>query len=79
MDIQARKLNLIQEFLRITDEKMIDRIESVIRSEESKQQERDLCPMSLDEFHEMIDKSKLNKADRRVISHNELKNRVKTW
>ncbi|MDX9908431.1 MAG: hypothetical protein RBS23_03135 [Mariniphaga sp.] len=79
MNIQARKLNLIEEFLRISDESIIEKLESFIMTEKKKQYERDLKPMSLKEFHEMIDQAKQDKANGRVISHEELKKRVKSW
>ena len=79
MNIQARKLNLIEEFLRISDESIIEQLESFIMTEKKKQYERDLKPMVLKEFHEMIDQAKQDKANGRVISHEELKKRVKTW
>jgi len=79
MNIQARKLNLIEEFLRISDESIIEKLESFIITEKKKQYEKDLKPMSLKEFHEMIDQAKQDKANGRVISHEELKKRVKSW
>jgi hypothetical protein len=79
MNIQARKLNLIEEFIRISDESIIEKLESFIITEKKKQYERDLKPMSLKEFHDMIDQAKQDKANGRVISHEELKKRVKTW
>jgi len=79
MSIQARKLNLIEEFLRISDESFIEKIESFIRIEKKKQYEGELKAMSLTEFHEMIDQAKQDKANGRVISHQELKKRVKSW
>lgn len=75
MNIQTRKLNL---FLRITDESIIEKLESFIRTEKKKQYDRDLKPMSLKEFHEMIDQAKQDKADGRVVSHEELKMSVKS-
>jgi len=79
MNIQARKLNLIEEFLRISDESIIEKLESFIRIEKKKQYNRGLKPMSLKEFHEMIDQAKQDKAEGRVISHEELKKRIKSW
>lgn len=35
--------------------------------------------MSLKEFHEMIDHAKKDKASGRVISHEELKKKIKSW
>ena len=79
MSIQARKLNLIEEFLRISDESIIEKLESLITTEKKKQYEKELKPMPLKEFHEMIDQAKQDKANGRVISHEELKERVKSW
>jgi len=79
MDISTRKLNLIEEFLRISDESIIEQLESFIMTEKKKQYERDLKPMVLKEFHEMIDQAKQDKVNGRIISQEELKKRVKSW
>ena len=79
MNIQARKLILIEEFLRISDESLITKLESFIKQEKKVAHERDLKPMSLNEFHEMIDQAKRDSDAGRLISHQELKKKVKTW
>jgi hypothetical protein len=79
MNIQARKLALIEEFLKISDEGIIDKLQSLIKTENKKLHNREVKPMSLTEFHEMIDHAKLDKKNGRVISHNDLKAKVKTW
>ncbi len=79
MNIQARKLILIEEFLRISDEKLITKLESFLKQEKKITHERNLKPMPLNEFHEMIDQAKRDSDEGRVISHNELKKKVKTW
>lgn len=79
MDIQARKLILIEEFLRISDESLITKLESLIRQEKKITYEKDLKPMSLNEFHDMIDLAKQDSDTGRVISHQDLKKKVKTW
>ncbi len=79
MNIQARKLNLIEEFLRINDEHTIEQLESFIKDEKNRQYDRDLKPMSLEQFHEMIEKAKLDKANGRVVSHEEVKMITKSW
>ena len=77
MDIQARKLNLIEEFITITDESIIEKLEFLVRTEKKKLYERELKPMSLNEFHEMIDQAKDDKTNGRVVSHEEIKKRIK--
>ena len=79
MNIQARKLILIEEFLRISDESLITKLESFIKQEKKVAHERNLKTMSLNEFHEMIDQAKLDSDAGRVISHQELKKKVKSW
>jgi hypothetical protein len=79
MNIQARKLVLIEEFLRISDETLITKLELFIRQEKKISHERNLKPMSINEFHEMIDQAKQDSESGRVISHVELKKKVKTW
>ena len=79
MNIQARKLILIEEFLRISDESLITKLESFIKQEKKVSHERNLKPMSLNEFHEMIDQAKRDSDSGQVISHQELKKKVKTW
>jgi hypothetical protein len=79
MNIQARKLNLIEEFLRISDESLITKLESFIKQEKKVSHERNLKPMSLNELQEMMDQAKHDSNAGRVISHQELKKKVKTW
>ncbi len=79
MNIQARKLSLIEDFLRIADESLIEKLESLIRIEKKKHSDRELKPMSLSEFHKMIDQARQDKAEGRIISHEELKKDIKSW
>lgn len=79
MNIQARKLILIEEFLRISDENLITKIESFIKQEKKASLEKSLNPMSINEFNEMIDQAKRDSEAGRVISHQELKKKVKSW
>ena len=79
MNIQARKLVLIEEFLRISDESLITKLESFIKHEKKISHEMNLKPMSLNEFHEMIDQAKQDSDAGRVVSHQVLKKKVKTW
>jgi len=79
MNIQARKLILIEEFLGITDESLITKLELFIKQEKKISRERQVDPLSLQEFHFMIDKAKKDSEAGRVITHQELKKRVKTW
>lgn len=50
MTIQTRKLSLIEEFIRINDEELISKVESLIKEEKSKKYESRQKLMSMDDF-----------------------------
>ncbi|NLB79637.1 MAG: hypothetical protein GX796_12600 [Clostridiaceae bacterium] len=79
MNIQAKKLELIEEFLRISDENLILKLETFLKNEKKIYRERNLKPMSINEFREMIDTALKDKDTGNVISHEELKEKVKSW
>jgi len=79
MNIQSRKLVLIEEFLRISDENLIAKIETFIRQEKRISRDINLKPMFLSDFHEMIDQPKQECNDGKIIAHQELKKKVATW
>lgn len=79
MNIQARKLNLIEEFLRISDDDIITKLENFLRIEKKIVYERELKPMALAEFHSMIDKSLQDSKDGNLILHDDFKKKIKTW
>ena len=92
---QALVLELVKSFLNIdADDKPIsykqyhkelaeavDRVEDggFVIHEKSKKELSKLEPMSMNSFHEMIDLAKQDHDAGRVISHEELKKKVKTW
>ena len=79
MTIQTRKLSLIEEFLKINDEEIISKVESLIKEEKNKRYESSQTPMSMDEFRGMIDQAKRDSEEGRVISHQDLKRKIQTW
>ena len=77
MSLQTRKLNFIEELLRVSDEKIISKLENYLKQEKKKIYERELKPMSHNEFYAMIDQSLKDSKDGRVISHADLKKKIK--
>jgi predicted transcriptional regulator len=92
---QALVLELVKSFLNIdTDDKRIirkkynkeideavDRVEdgSFVTQEETKKELSKLEPMSMSSFKKMIDQAKQDHDAGRVVSHEDLKKKVKTW
>ena len=79
MDIQTRKINFVQEFLRLRNIKLIDKLEKIPLEDKAKDYEANLKPLSIDNFNKMIDKSIEDANQGNVVSARELKESVKKW
>lgn len=79
MDIQTRKINFVQEFLRLRNIKLIEKLEKILLEDKAKDYEANLKPMSVDNFNKMIDKSIDDVNQGNVVNALELKESVKKW
>jgi len=79
MNIEARKLSLVQEFLRVSDEEVIAKLEQVLRDERKKKLAKELSPMSMDEFYGIIDKAEDDIKAGRVSEARELLKKADKW
>jgi len=79
MDIQTRKINFVQEFLRLRNIKLIAKLEKILLEDKAKDYEANLKPLSIDNFNNMIDKSIEDANQGNVVSARDLKESVKKW
>lgn len=79
MDIQTKKLHFVQEFLRLKDESLIDKLNNLLKTERKKKVEKELKPFSKKEFNEMIDNAESDSENGRLTSARELKNEIDSW
>ena len=79
MDIQTRKINFVQEFLRLRNIRLIEKLEKILLEDKARDYEANLKPMSTDNFNKMIDKSIDDAKQRKVVNARELKESVKKW
>jgi hypothetical protein len=79
MDIQTRKLNFIQEFLKIKNEEVISRFENLLNKENSNLSDRDLSPMSIEEFNKRIDMSLVDSENENIHEINDLLDEISKW
>lgn len=76
-DIQTRKIEFVQEFLKLNDEKIISRFEQLIRKE--KKAIEDFKPMSQRELNRRIDASMKDSENGRLIETDDLLEVIKEW
>jgi hypothetical protein len=79
MDIQARKLHFIQEFLRVADEELVAKLERVMVVERKKQLQSEIYPMSMAEFNNAIDESENDFKNGRVTSAKNVLKLIDSW
>jgi hypothetical protein len=79
MDIQTRKINFVQDFLRLRNIKLIAKLEKILLEDKARDYEANLKPLSIDNFNNMIDKSIEDANHGNVVSARDLKESVKKW
>lgn len=79
MDIQSKKLQFIERFIRITDEELINRLSEFLRVETSQVNEKEPKPFTMEEFNDLIDRSESDSKHGREISARNLKNEIDSW
>jgi len=56
MDLQSRKIEFVQEFLKLQSEEVISQLEKLLKKE-TKKNDRDLKPLTIEELNSRIDQS----------------------
>jgi hypothetical protein len=79
MDLQQRKIHFVQEFLRLNNEAIINKLEDILKLEKIKNYSAAAVPYTMDEFIQMIDKAEDDSKNNRVKSVHELKEDSKSW
>jgi len=79
MDIQSRKIQFIQEFLKYANANILDKFEEMLKQEREKGFEKEIEPMTLKEYEQRIDKAFKDVKNNRVKSARQLKKEIATW
>ncbi len=77
MELEARKIEFIQEFLKLQSEEAISRLEKVLKKE--KKMTRILEPMTLDQFNKRIDKSLKDSREGKLTKATDLLSEIEKW
>ncbi|MFA9392247.1 MAG: hypothetical protein ACERKD_20715 [Prolixibacteraceae bacterium] len=79
MDIQTRKLNFIQEFLKIQNEETVSHFEKLLHKEKSNISDREFSPMSIAEYNKRIDQSLVDSENDNITETNDLLDEISKW
>ncbi|MGO2103621.1 MAG: hypothetical protein ACTH3E_11295 [Psychroflexus halocasei] len=79
MDIQTRKIEFIQKFLKVESEDVINRLEKILRIENKTSEKEEFESMTIEEFNERIDKSMEDSKNGRLTKASDLKAKMEKW
>lgn len=79
MNIEAKKLSLIQELLKIDNENIINAFESLLHKSKYDHFEDGIKPMTIKQFNDEIDQAIDDEKNNRLISNEALKQKIKKW
>ncbi len=79
MDIQSRKIEFIQEFLKLQNEDLITKFEDLLYNEVIVQKNLILQPISIDELNQRIDLSLNDSLNNRLTESIDLFAEIKKW
>jgi hypothetical protein len=72
MDLQTRKIEFIQEFLKIQSEEAISKLEKLLKMEQKSPENGKFQPMTEEELNRRIDQSELDFKEGRYKHHSEI-------
>jgi len=79
MDLQTRKIQFIQEFLKCANANMITKFEELLMQEREKAFEKEIKPMTLKEYEKRIEKAFDEIKNHKVKSARKLKEEIAKW
>lgn len=79
MDFETRKISFVQEFLRLQNEEIVSGLEKLLRQRKVELVERNLKPMTMEQYKNEIDKAMEDSKNGRMIKASDLKEKIKKW
>ena len=79
MDLEARKISFVQEFLRLQNEEIVSGLEKLLRKGKAELIEKNLKPMTPDQFNAEIDQAMDDSENGRMIKATDLKSKIQKW
>ncbi|MEI7981913.1 MAG: hypothetical protein WCI71_09670 [Bacteroidota bacterium] len=79
MDLQTRKLQFIQEFLRLANDNIIEKFEKLLQQERKRIVEQDISPMTMNQYEQRINNASDDLKNNRVTTAKKLKKEIASW
>ena len=78
MNIQTRKIQFIQEVLRLNNEKIIENLEKILHQEKKKGM-KEFSQMTIEEYNTLIDQAENDSLNNRIFNAGDILSDIDTW
>jgi len=75
MDLEARKISFVQEFLRLQNEEIVSGLEKLLRKRKIELVEKNMKPMSEEQYQAEINQAMIDSENGKMIKAKDLKNK----
>lgn len=79
MDLQMRKLNIIQEVIRLDNDLLLDKVEALLKEERIRMLETEIKPMTLEQYEQRVNDGVEDYKNNRVTTAKQLKKAIVKW
>ncbi len=79
MDLEARKISFVQEFLRLQNEEIVSGLEKLLRIRKAELIEKKFKPMTMEQYDAEIERAMEDSKNGRMIKATDLKAKIKKW
>ena len=77
MDLEARKISFVQEFLKLQNEDIILSLEQLLKKRKAETVEKNLKPMTIEQLNSEIDQAMEDSKNGRMVKASDLKEKYK--
>lgn len=79
MDLEARKISFVQEFLRLQSEEIVTGLENLLHKQKVELLDQEMKSMNIEQFNKEIDQSLDDAKNARIVSAKDLKSKIQKW
>jgi hypothetical protein len=79
MDLEARKISFVQEFLRLQNEEIVSGLEKLLRLRKAELTDKNFKPMTSEQLNAEIDQAMKDSKNGRMINSADLKAKIQKW
>lgn len=79
MDLEARKISFVQEFLRLQSEEIVIHLENLLHKQKVELLDQEMKSMNIEQFNKEIDQSLDDAKNARIVSAKDLKSKIQKW